>query len=221
MPLTIEEQQLLLKVTGQVELERLNKELAKEEAALYATVKAGQAAMGGQAAFEEAVSRSAAELSRLTDEIKRAQSAAGASQSQINGLNGAIKNLGFGISDVFSNNGPIGQKIQGFANNVGNIVTGIMQSMGKLGPWALAFAAGIEIAFTMVGAAMTAFGVKTVEDIKNLFSGAEKKAKDSLKGIPGQDRRTRSQADPHPDGNARTGEPESTSQGHQGSHRCP
>lgn len=97
-------------------------------------------------------------------------------------LSGTIRNFGYGISDVFANNGPIGAKLGGFANNVGNITTGILGMLGKTGPAALA-AAGLEIAFTATGAALTAMGVKSVGDLVRLFTGGAKEAEGALAGL--------------------------------------
>lgn len=119
-------------------------------------------------------------INEETAQIRSVANAMGSLNSRLNGINGTVRNLGYGLSDVFSNNGPLGQKIQGFSNNVSNITTGILQMFGKIGPGAILFAAALEVAFTGAGAAMTAFGIKTFEDLKNLFTGVEKQGVSSL-----------------------------------------
>ena len=125
----------------------------------------------------------AAEKSKLTGYVGALEQGIGTSSAKTSALNGTIRNLGFGISDVFSNNGPIGQKIQGFANNVGNISTGIFSMLGRTGPAALAAAAGLEIGFTAIGASLSAFGIKSLADIEAIFTGTAKEVDHTLKGI--------------------------------------
>lgn len=177
------ENQILNVKANPEEVIRLTKELEKEEAALKAVEKAGMIGAGSRDAYTAAVSKSTAEVARLRAELEKFPAAAGSAKGQIAGLNMALRDFGYGISDVFSNNGPLGSKIQGFGNNVGRISTGVLSMLGKTGPYAIAAAAGLEVLFTATGALLTAFKINTIEDFFNAITGGTKTAETGLKGL--------------------------------------
>lgn len=185
-----EEDKYILRVEGEENLRKLIAAQEKEEQQLQKTLEAQKraaAAYGAASAqaqqFATQVQASATSLVANEAAIRNQSKALDGLGGKMTGLNGTIRNVGYGVSDVFSNNGPLGQKMQGFSNNVSNITTGILSMAGKTGPWALAFAGGLEIAFTAAGAAMTAFGVKSLEDLKNVFTGGTKEVENTLKGL--------------------------------------
>lgn len=149
----------------------------------------------GSDQFVKRTNQLAGELTRqstLLDALKTAHQGVSTEQGKvttatasashgINGYNNALRNLGYGISDVFSNNGPIGQKLMGFSNNVNGIVTGVLQTMGKIGPGAIAAAAVTEIAFTGLGSLITASGIKSMDDIYKIFNKGFESAAEASK----------------------------------------
>lgn len=128
----------------------------------------------------QAVQSNATATARMAMSRKDAAAAAVEAQTRTSGLNMAVRGLGYGISDVFSNNGPLGQKLAGFANNVAGITTGILMALGKLTPATAAAAAGLEIAFTALGAALTAGKINSIADVFALFGEVVERSADRV-----------------------------------------
>jgi hypothetical protein len=119
---TTEEQELILRVQGTIALEQLNKELAKEDQLLRATIQAGAAAAGGQAAYDAAIAKSAAAMVNLNKEIVKTQGATKGYQQNITGL-------GYAMNDFLSVSGGLDQRLNAIANNLPMLFAG----MGGLG----------------------------------------------------------------------------------------
>lgn len=124
MGLTREEQELILKVTGAGDVQRLVQEIKKEEAALRGAVAAHEAheaevgvSTAATAAYEAELKRSVAVLAEKTQALGKARVAAADYRQNLTGLS-------YALNDFLSVNGGIQQRLNAIANNLPMLLAG-------------------------------------------------------------------------------------------------
>jgi len=115
--LTKEEQQLVVSVTGRLEVERLTEEYRKAERALADTIKQNQQGTLVGAAYETQLKAQTAALNGVSQSLGKAQ-------GSVREYRQNMVALGYVLNDFFSVQGGIAQRLNAIANNMPMLLAG-------------------------------------------------------------------------------------------------
>lgn len=131
MPLTNEEQKLILTIVGKADIRDLNDELGREQRNVIALTELLRAGGIQQDAYNLTVSASAQNITRLNTNIQ-------AIEKSTHNWSVNAMGLSYALNDVFSAGGGVEQKIMSMANNMPMLLAGF-------GGWGLALSAIIPM----------------------------------------------------------------------------
>lgn len=174
MALTIEEQRLVMTVSGRQDVEQLTQALNAEENTLRELISAKQAGLVSDATYESQIKRTTTAMIANKEALDKARVAVGGYQQNITAA-------GYAMNDFFSVSGGIDQRLNAMANNL----PGVFAGFGGLG---LALGAVVPIAAALIknwDALMAALGGGSSEipksaDALKLVSGELEKVNKKL-----------------------------------------
>lgn len=117
MPLTTEEQRLIVTVSGKADVDQLTQSLNAEETTLRELIAAKNAGLISDAAYESQAKRTTAAILANKDALDRAKTALHSYQQNLTGL-------GYAVNDFFSVSGNLDQRLNAIANNMPMLLSG-------------------------------------------------------------------------------------------------